>query len=665
MFKSCTHTHPCLIGLGARGLVGLVFALLLVQPAGAIPCLSGFVRDGAGNLVAGGDLDFNISATGQRIVTPGDNTDATGFYTVCVLPNVYDVAFAPPDGTRLMGKLVPGVDLTADIGRELDVVLDIGIVVSGTARDAAGVIVGNVDVDVDRVEGGRLYTPGDDTDPLTGIYRVVIPNGRHRLRFEPPPGSRLRGVEIDSVVVAGDMTIDVDLEEGVLLEGRVVDELGAGVPEVDIDFRYLATGEKLFVANNGTDALGNYTVAAPGGEFELRYTPPRTSHQVAVAIKPFSLTGDLVRDQTLSTGFLVAIDIRGPDGLPLVGADLDVKDQLTGAKLFVPHDRSDTGGRAVAVVPAGTYELTVDPPLGASMATTVLTGVQINGDATIQIDLEEAARVTVTGRVLDDLGGPVDGATLGARLVATGEEVRIPNDTTRPDGTFALDVPPTELEFSLAPPTGTRLVARRLANIAVAADTTLGDLSLAVGILVDVTVTESTGAAIPAADLDFFDSASGTEIYTPRDNTDSTGRVVVAVPAGTYRVVVTPSAQSGFDLAVLTPVPVFADTSLAVTLEKLATGLGQVAIESGQPNPFGDMLRVGFRIALDSDVTLAVYDIRGRLVRIVSRGFRAAGAHTETWDGRNDAGSRAPSGVYLIRLQSRQGDATRRVLLIH
>ena len=57
----------------------------------------------------GADLDFNISATGQRIVTPGDNTDASGFYAVCVLPNVYDVAY-----DVLNHRLVLSFDAVAD-----------------------------------------------------------------------------------------------------------------------------------------------------------------------------------------------------------------------------------------------------------------------------------------------------------------------------------------------------------------------------------------------------------------------------------------------------------------------------------------------------------------------------------------------------------------------
>lgn len=104
------------------------------------------------------------------------------------------------------------------------------------------------------------------------------------------------------------------------------------------------------------------------------------------------------------------------------------------------------------------------------------------------------------------------------------------------------------------------------------------------------------------------------------------------------------------------------------------------------PNPFpnedvaGTETRIWFDLAEESRVDLAVYDMRGRLVRtlIPSRGCgpttlppglygRESGpppdpCTTLTWDGRDDGGRQVGSGVYLLRLQAGGVTEVRRVV---
>ncbi len=643
----------------------LLLPLLLWLPASAraIPCLTGFVRDGQGNPVADGDLDFNISATGQRIITPGDNTDADGFYSVCVLPNTYDVGFAPPAGTRLLGKLVRGVDLTGEAGLELDVVLDEGMIAAGLVTDSAGLPVPDVDIDVDRIEGGRLYTPGDNT-AADGNFAVVVPSGMHRFRFEPPRGSRLRGAEIDSVDVSADISLDVLLEEGMLLGGRVSDQAGSAAVDVEVDLRDAVTGAKIYLANNATDQDGNYTVAVPAGVFQLRFTPSRDDSLVAVAVSGVSLDSDATIDQTLAPGHRLTVEVLGLGGLPLADADLDVKDAVSGAKLFTPHDRTDGAGRALAVLPTGTFNLIVDPPAGASYAGALVPAVTVSGDTTITVHLDGAPRVTVSGRVVDDQGTGQGEIAFGATLSETGEDIRLASDHTGTDGRFAIDLPPLPVDLTLTPAPGSRLVARRLTARLARQDTTWSDIVLTRGELVTVNVAGTSGLPLAGADLDFTDIVSGQEIFTPRDNTDSQGRAVVALPPGIYRLVVTPVDGSGFSPTTVENLDVQADTELAVTLSVAVAGGRPVAVAAAWPNPFRETAAVDFLLQDPAPVEMAVYDLRGRLVRRISAGPHAEGAHTLIWDGRTGGGGRAAAGTYLIMLKTARGSDTRRITLV-
>lgn len=648
--------------LAALAAAPLAWTVLGAAEARAIPCLSGFVRDAAGQPVANGDLDFNLSATGQRIVTPGDNTDGAGFYTVCVLQGTYDVAFAPPAGTRLLGRLVRGVDLTADVGVELDVTLQAGSVLSGAVRDGAGQPVGLVDIDVDQAGVGRVYTPDDSSDPVTGAYRVVVPDGLHRVRWSPPRGSRLRGLEADGVTVSGDRVLDAQLEAGLLLTGRVTDAAAQGLFDVAVDLRRLGTGEKVFLSNGDTDAAGDYTVAAPAGSFQLRFVPPRASSWVAAMVDTVEIAGDVAMDRVLATGRRVVVEVRDAAGLPLAGADLDVTDPSSGAKLFTPHDTTDESGQAVAVLPEGAYDLDVSPPPGSSLVPAVRGGVVVDGDELVVIQLEAEPRVTVGGRVLGPAAEPVGNAVFRLRRLSDGAVIALGIDATAADGTFALDVPRGAFEVLVAPPAGSRLLGLRLPEVTVSADSLWGDLALAEGFLLEVSVSDAAGAPVAGADLDVAAPGQGA-LYTPRDNTGADGRAVVAVPAGDWDLLVTPPPGSGLRPATLASLVIAADTSLSVTLEAAAGPAP--AIDAVRPNPATGPVTVSYSLPVATVATVTVHDLRGRLVATLASGPRSAGGHESTWDGKLASGGRAAAGVYLVRLATPAGAATSRLALLH
>lgn len=78
------------------------------------------------------------------------------------------------------------------------------------------------------------------------------------------------------------------------------------------------------------------------------------------------------------------------------------------------------------------------------------------------------------------------------------------------------------------------------------------------------------------------------------------------------------------------------------------------AIRSAQPNPFQAGTTVTFAIPAGrsgSEVRVDIYDSSGRLVRNLLNEVARAGVHTAMWNGRDDRGYRAASGVYFYRVQ--------------
>jgi|GEM_PF-5580730 len=69
-----------------------------------------------------------------------------------------------------------------------------------------------------------------------------------------------------------------------------------------------------------------------------------------------------------------------------------------------------------------------------------------------------------------------------------------------------------------------------------------------------------------------------------------------------------------------------------------------------QPNPFSAGTAIGFTLAAPAVVRLEIYDVGGRRVRTLLSGTMAAGDHQLAWDCRDEAGRRAGSGVYFVKL---------------
>jgi hypothetical protein len=70
------------------------------------------------------------------------------------------------------------------------------------------------------------------------------------------------------------------------------------------------------------------------------------------------------------------------------------------------------------------------------------------------------------------------------------------------------------------------------------------------------------------------------------------------------------------------------------------------------PNPFSTGTTVGITLPHAGHVTVGVYDVLGRRVRRLADEAFPPGAYRLAWDGLDDAGLPAPSGVYFIRLQA-------------
>ncbi len=76
------------------------------------------------------------------------------------------------------------------------------------------------------------------------------------------------------------------------------------------------------------------------------------------------------------------------------------------------------------------------------------------------------------------------------------------------------------------------------------------------------------------------------------------------------------------------------------------------ALEQNMPNPFYPSTTIRFSVPATAQVTVAIYNMLGQKVRTLTAGRIEAGYHQLVWDGRNDGGKPAASGVYFLQMRA-------------
>ncbi|MCL0034729.1 carboxypeptidase regulatory-like domain-containing protein [Dehalococcoidia bacterium] len=188
------------------------------------------------------------------------------------LPQLPDLIFDPPLLPPDYHDEVMMAPPVRDIPYKMETVVEGGGAISGRVTDAALGPVADVYVSVWDERG---FGAGWDFTDQDGKYEITLPAGNYKIWFIPPEGVYLARTHIsDIVVTAGETTtVDVVLEEGGLISGRVTDEAGVGVPNAWVSVWDPVTGAEEEWA--WTDVEGHYTIVGLAtGTYEMEVRPP-------------------------------------------------------------------------------------------------------------------------------------------------------------------------------------------------------------------------------------------------------------------------------------------------------------------------------------------------------------------------------------------------------
>ena len=103
----------------------------------------------------------------------------------------------------------------------------------------------------------------------------------------------------------------------------------------------------------------------------------------------------------------------------------------------------------------------------------------------------------------------------------------------------------------------------------------------------------------------------------------------------------------------------FGDIYSPIVLHDMAVPL-DFRLEEPYPNPFNPVTTIDFQLPDNVDnITLAIYDIKGRLIETLYSGGLQSGYHTYMWNADNVA-----SGIYFVNMITKDNRFTRKITLL-
>ena len=105
-------------------------------------------------------------------------------------------------------------------------------------------------------------------------------------------------------------------------------------------------------------------------------------------------------------------------------------------------------------------------------------------------------------------------------------------------------------------------------------------------------------------------------------------------------------------------------TPASVKRDEISSAPNDYQLAQNYPNPFNPQTSIQYAITEPQHVSLIIYNLRGQKIRQLVNTVQNSGRYTAVWDGLDEVGNQAASGVYFYTLQVDGFKSTRRMLLL-
>ncbi len=87
------------------------------------------------------------------------------------------------------------------------------------------------------------------------------------------------------------------------------------------------------------------------------------------------------------------------------------------------------------------------------------------------------------------------------------------------------------------------------------------------------------------------------------------------------------------------------------TIEVVITNPKYIELQQNYPNPFNPITAINYELPQSGHVTLKVFNLSGKKIKLLENAVKEAGTHHVIWDGTNDYGRSVSSGIYICHME--------------
>ena len=245
--------------------------------------LSGRITDAAGQALSGARVDlFRLPGW---IWTAGQDTESNGAYRFVVPPGTYQLEVRPS------GPFIPQrQELILSTNTTQNVVVETGVTLAGQVTGPGGQSPAGVYLSVRNEAGQEISFAWTNT----GHYSLGVPAGIYQLEVFP---DAFLDKTIEGVEVAQDAVLNITLEAGVVLGGKVVNDVGQPVPDARV-CAHLPSEQWWEGSCDETEAEGRFQLQVRPGEYVVTVRPVFPLRQVRLRL--LEVSGEGVADLVLT-----------------------------------------------------------------------------------------------------------------------------------------------------------------------------------------------------------------------------------------------------------------------------------------------------------------------------------------------------------------------------
>jgi FlgD Ig-like domain/FG-GAP-like repeat len=108
------------------------------------------------------------------------------------------------------------------------------------------------------------------------------------------------------------------------------------------------------------------------------------------------------------------------------------------------------------------------------------------------------------------------------------------------------------------------------------------------------------------------------------------------------------------------------DTKLVTSVKQKEQTEYTFSLSQNYPNPFNPSTTIEYSLEKQDNIKISIYDITGKLVRVLFEGLQSAGRHRITWDGRSTGNKTVSSGTYFLAAETASNKTllTKKIVLV-